>query len=145
MVLPQETPQANIALMQRAFDALNRRDLDQCVALMTPDFKINLAGVPYEMRGPETWRLGVDVLHAAFPDAVASVEDIFASQDRVAVRMRITGTHRGSFQGVPPSGAPIDYVSNEIYRISDGKIAEEWICSDMLTLMTQIGALPVDH
>ncbi|WP_435265034.1 ester cyclase [Shinella sp. BE166] len=41
--------------------------------------------------------------------------------------------------GVQPTGKKVDYESTEIYRISDGKIAEEWICSDTLTLMAQIG------
>lgn len=29
-------------------------------------------------------------------------------------------------------------VSHEFYRIADGLIAEEWICSDMVTLLGQL-------
>ena len=54
-------------------------------------------------------------------------------------------THRGEFVGNPPTGKRIDYLSNKLYRIADGKIAEEWICSDMFTLMSQIGAIPAKH
>ena len=53
--------------------------------------------------------------------------------------MRLTGTHTGEFLGIQPTGKKVEYESNELYRIADGKIAEEWICSDMLTLMAQIG------
>ncbi|HEY5342248.1 MAG TPA: ester cyclase, partial [Solirubrobacteraceae bacterium] len=66
------------------------------------------------------------------------VDDIFASQDRVAVRVTFTGTHSGEFLGIPATGRSIRYVSHEFYRVADGLIAEEWICSDMATLMRQI-------
>ncbi|OCO98395.1 hypothetical protein BC374_27920 [Ensifer sp. LC13] len=51
----------------------------------------------------------------------------------------ISGTHAGEFLGIQPTGKKVKYESTEIYRIADGKIAEEWICSDMLSLMAQIG------
>jgi predicted ester cyclase len=38
------------------------------------------------------------------------------------------------FQGIPDSGRIIGYVSHEFYRVADGLIAEEWICSDMASL-----------
>lgn len=66
---------------------------------------------------------------------------MFAAGDRVAVRVRLTGTHSGDFLGHPPTGRRVDYKSNEIYRIADGKIAAEWICSDTLSLMTQTGVM----
>jgi predicted ester cyclase len=39
-----------------------------------------------------------------FPDAAATLEDILAEGDRVAYRTTIRGTHRGTFQGIPPTG-----------------------------------------
>lgn len=135
--------QANIQLLRDAMGAMNARDVDRCVSMMAEDFLINLSGVP-QMRGTDIWRAGTQVLFTAFPDIRIEVEDIFAMDDRVAMRVRFRGTHTGPFQQIPPSGRPIDYVSNEIYRVADGRIAEEWIVSDMLTLLTQIGALPAD-
>jgi predicted ester cyclase len=35
-------------------------------------------------------------------------------------------------------GRVIEYVSYEFYRVADGLIAEEWICSDMATLFRQL-------
>jgi steroid delta-isomerase-like uncharacterized protein len=75
----------------------------------------------------------------AFPDLQAHIEDIFAAQDKVAVRLRIRGTHSGEFLGIPATGRTVEYVSHEFYRIADGLIAEEWICSDMTTLLRQLG------
>ncbi|HEV8222907.1 MAG TPA: ester cyclase [Streptosporangiaceae bacterium] len=61
-----------------------------------------------------------------------------AAGDRVAVRLRFRGTHSGEFLGIPPTGRTIEYVSHEFYRIAGGLIAEEWICSDLATLLRQI-------
>jgi hypothetical protein len=85
------------------------------------------------------------ILFSAFPDIRIHVEDIFASDDKVAVRARFTGTHMGEFLGQRPTGKRVDYQSNELYRIVGGKVAEEWICSDTFTMMTQIGAIPARH
>ncbi len=60
--------------------------------------------------------------------------------DRLAVRVRVRGTHLGEFLGNPPTGKTIEYTSHEIYRFANGKLAEEWICSDNITLKTQVGA-----
>lgn len=139
MTIPFSIPQSNIELMRTAFAALERKDADAIVKLMPPDFVINIAGMPYQKRGIDTWRKHAEILFSAFPDLQVKVEDIFADEEKVAVRLRISGTHAGEFLGVQPTGRRVEYESTEIYRIIDGKIAEEWICSDMLTLMAQIG------
>lgn len=62
-------------------------------------------------------------------------------EDKVAVRVRIKGTHRGEFLGNAATGKAIEYIRHEMYRFENGKLAEEWICSDCLILMMQVGAL----
>lgn len=132
------TTEANIELVRAGFEDLNAGDLDACMARMAPDFVINLAELPEPMHGRDTWRQGVEMMKRAFPDLEARIEDIFGARDRVAVRLTFRGTHTGEFLGVPASGRSIRYVSHELYRIADGLLAEEWICSDMATLMRQI-------
>lgn len=41
------------------------------------------------------------------------------------------------------STGEIEYVSHEFYRIADGLIAEEWICSDMATLLGSSADYPL--
>lgn len=131
-------PDANIALVRAGFEDFNAGDLDACVARLTPDFVINLAELPDPLHGPSAWRQGAELMRHAFPDLEAQVQDIFAAEDRVAVRLIFRGTHTGEFLGVPASGRGIRYVSHELYRVAGGRLAEEWICSDMATLMRQI-------
>ena len=84
------------------------------------------------------WRRGFEMMRRAFPDLQAHIEDVVAAEDKVAVRLRFRGTHDGEFLGIPPTGRAIEYVSHEFYRIADGLIAEEWICSDTATLLRQL-------
>jgi steroid delta-isomerase-like uncharacterized protein len=132
------SPGANVELVRAGFEAFNAGDADECMALATPDLIINLAELPEPQHGRAVWRQGFEMMKHAFPDLQAHIEDIFAAQDKVAVRLRFRGTHSGKFLGFPATGRTIDYVSHEFYRIADGRIAEEWICSDMATLLSQI-------
>ena len=133
------SPAANIELVHAAARAFNAGDTGECLAGIAPDFIINLAELPEPMRGREAWRQNFEMMKHAFPDLQAHIEDIFAAQDKVAVRLRFRGIHSGEFLGFPATGRTVEYVSHEFYRVADGLIAEEWICSDMATLLRQLG------
>ncbi|WP_126976158.1 ester cyclase [Frigidibacter oleivorans] len=135
------TADENIEILRAAFTALNRRDIDACTSLMTDDFIINIAEMPHQKHGRAAWRKHAEIMLDAFPDTRVEIEDIIASQDKLAVRVKISGTHQGEFLGTRPTAKRVSYTSHEVYRFENGKLAEEWICSDMMTLFMQIGAL----
>jgi len=135
----QSAATANVALVRSTLDAFNQGDFDTCLARLSPDFVMNLAGLP-PIPGPQVWRQGVDVIKSAFPDLRARIDDVVAAGDEVAVRLTFRGTHKGDYLGVPATGRTIEYVSHEFYRIADGLIAEEWVCSDNATLNAQLAA-----
>ena len=132
------TPEANIQLIRDGFEAFNAGDLDACLTRAAPDLVMNLAESPEPIYGHAAWRQGAELMKRAFPDLEATIEDIFAAQDRVAIRLTFRGTHAGEFLGIPATGRSVQYISHEIYRIANGLIAEEWICSDTATLMRQL-------
>jgi steroid delta-isomerase-like uncharacterized protein len=132
------SPAENAELVRAGFQAFNAGDADECLARIAPDLITNLAELPQPRRGREVWQQGFEMMKHAFPDLQANIEDIVAAQDKVAVRVRFRGTHSGEFLGIPATGRAIEYVSHEFYRIADGLIAEEWICSDLATLFGQI-------
>ena len=136
--MPTTQAQANIDLIRRAFSAFNAANLDWCVTLLTEDFAINLAGMPFQMRGREAWKSNAEVMQIAFPAIQAEIDDIFGAEDRVAVRLTFRGTHRGEFLGIAATGRDVVFMSLELYRVVDGQLAEEWISSDLTTLMRQL-------
>lgn len=131
-------PAMNAELVRAVCQAFNVHNADECLAHIAPDFIINLAELPEPMHGQEAWRQNFETMEHAFPDFQAHIEDLVAAQDKVAVRLRIRGTHSGEFLGIPATGRAIDYVSHEFYRVADRLLAEEWICSDLATLLRQL-------
>jgi steroid delta-isomerase-like uncharacterized protein len=132
------SPATNAELVRAGFEAFNAGDADECLAFAAPDLIINLAELPEPRHGRDAWRQGFEIMMHAFPGLQAHIEDIVAAQDKVAVRVRFRGTHSGEFLGIPATGRTIEYVSHEFYRVADGLIAEEWICSDTATLLRQL-------
>jgi steroid delta-isomerase-like uncharacterized protein len=132
------SPAANVELVRSGFDAFNVGDADACLALTTPELVMNLAELPEPQHGHDVWRHGFQLMKHAFPDLQAQIEDIVAAADKVAVRVRFRGTHVGEFLGFAATGRTVEYASHEFYRIADGLIAEEWICSDMASLLRQL-------
>src|SRR5215218_8985313 len=84
----------------------------------------------------------LDHFAKAFPDLHRNIVDIVAEGDKVAVSVNVTGTYKGEFQGIPPTGKQVSFTAMDILTIIDGKITEEWATADMMGLMQQIGAIP---
>jgi predicted ester cyclase len=99
MTSPSTSPAANAELVRAAARAFNAGNTDECLARIAPDFIINLAELPEPMHGREAWRQNFETMKHAFPDVQAHIEDIVAAQDKVAVRLRLRGTHNGEFLG----------------------------------------------
>jgi steroid delta-isomerase-like uncharacterized protein len=129
---------ANIELVRDAREEFNANDLDACVERLAPDVIQHLAELPEPRVGRDTWREGAELIKRAFPDLRVQIDDAIAEGDRVALRLTIRGTHQGEFLGIPATGRPVSYISHEFYRVADGLIAEEWICSDTASLFRQL-------
>ena len=80
-------------------------------------------------------------MRTAFPDLKAEVVKIVATDDHVAMRYTLSGTHRGEFRGVPASGNSFDIAALQIARFENGKCVERWGSTDELGMLEQIGIL----
>ena len=76
----------------------------------------------------------------ALPDLNAAEQDIVAENDLVVVRLVVSATVKGSLLGVPADGKPVQWNAVDIYRVTEGKISEEWAADDIATIMIQVGA-----
>jgi steroid delta-isomerase-like uncharacterized protein len=81
------------------------------------------------------------MFYKAFPDGQHTVDDLIAEGDKVAARLTARGTHKGEFQGIPPTGKPVSFTGMRVFRFVSGKIAEEWSNLDMFGLMQQMGVV----
>lgn len=76
--------------------------------------------------GIEKYRQSFTRLRQAFPDARWTLLETLADGDHVTGRWYFQGTHNGQFFNIPPTGKVVTYPILAIYRIENGKIAEDW-------------------
>lgn len=70
-------------------------------------------------------------------------QDVIASGDKAVARLRVTGTHRGPFMGLPATGKRVEVVAIDNIRFGDeGPAREHWGVVDQLAMMQQLGAIP---
>jgi steroid delta-isomerase-like uncharacterized protein len=79
---------------------------------------------------------------APLADIEGTTEDTIAEGDKVVVRWTWSGTHKGDYMGIAPTGKRMTLTGICILRIAGGKIVEEWGEMDMLGMMQQLGAFP---
>ena len=95
-----------------------------------------------EVKGLKALKKFVSSWLTAFPDAQLKIEDQIAEGNKVATRWTFTGTHRGTFRGITPTGNRIKMDAMYFYRMSNGKIVEIRAIVDSLSLLRQLNALP---
>ena len=132
--------EANKAVIRRVVEeVVNKHDLS-VLSELYPDcvYRTPATG---ELRG-EAHRKFIASVLAAFPDCQETITDQVAEGDKVVTRWTFTGTHKGTFMDVPPTGKRITITGMCIDRIVNGKIVEEWEEWDALGMMHQLGAVP---
>ena len=137
--MPEEE---NKAVIRRWIEAFNERNLEAEADLLAPGYVAHVPAAPGPLEGLEAWRQFTGPFVEAFPDLRLTVEDIMAEGDMVAARVAFDGTHRGEFQGIPPTGKEVAFTSIEVNRVVDGKVEAHWVEIDLLGLMQQLGAIP---
>jgi steroid delta-isomerase-like uncharacterized protein len=136
------TSEEQKALVRRFWEEVfNQKHLERADAYVAQDY-LDHGAVPGQGPGLEgAKRMRWAMYFAAIPDLHATIDDMVAEGDKLSVRFTVTGTHVGELMGVPPTGKHFDVGAMCIYRIAEGKIAEQWEQIDMLGLMRQLGAI----
>jgi steroid delta-isomerase-like uncharacterized protein len=125
----------------RAFieTAFNKHQTDQVGDHLTADMKWH-GGTLGTVEGRDNFVGLVGAIVAALPDLRNVEQDIIAERDIVSVRAVVEGTHKGDLLGIPASGKRVRWDAVDVYRVADGKIAEEWAADDLLAFVYGVGA-----
>ena len=92
--------------------------------------------------GREGLKQMIKMFRSAFPDFNTTIEDMVAEGDKVVVRWTWSGTHKGDFMGIPPTGRSVSFGVIDIVRIVNDKFVEHWGLMDSSKLMQQLGVVP---
>ncbi|RPA68585.1 ester cyclase [Cyclobacteriaceae bacterium YHN15] len=91
-----------------------------------------------EWKGIEGAKYSISSHRKIFPDWKEEIVDMVSEGDKVVTRYKSTGTHKGAFEGLDATGIKVTIFETSIYRIVDGKIAEQWGFPDALSLKNQL-------
>ena len=127
--------------IRRLYDLINAGDIDGFGRQLADDFveRNEVPGIPPTKAGVIQY---FQMLLAAFPDFRMDVEDVIASSDKAVARVRVTGTHKGEFMGIPATDRSAAVNLIDITRFGDDGLAHEhWGVVDQLALMQQLGLI----
>ena len=108
--------------------------------LAAPDIVVSYPHPPEPIRGAEGFKAFLEEVFVGLPDAVVTVDEMLAEEDKVACRWTMHGTHLGPWFGFPSTGKAVQLSGFTFYRIANGKVVEETGMGDALGLLMQMGA-----
>ena len=122
-------------------EVLNQGKIDAAGRFFWEDM-VEQAPLPGQGPGLEGLKDVLRGLSAAFPDMHWVIQEQISERDKVLSRFEWTGTHRGTFLGVPATERPVTVWGMVVDRLEGGKIKETRIIMDTLGLMMQLGVVP---
>lgn len=78
-------------------------------------------------------------IDSVFPKYEVYVEELLAEEDKVIVRVRFRGLHKGEIMGFPPTHKWVEYPFVVRYQIQNNKIIHSWVIADNLVLAEAVG------
>ena len=124
----EDATEANKAVVRRYIEeVLNGGRIELIDELFAPDMREQVRGIAVNIR-------------ANFPDMHERIETLICEGDTVAAFWILTGTQRGEFFGIPPTGRGIDISGLSMYYLRDGVIVDDVAVIDWLEAVHQLGA-----
>ncbi|MBT8148116.1 MAG: ester cyclase [Gammaproteobacteria bacterium] len=115
--------QANAALLEQG-------QLDAVEQFFTPDYVAHITG--RDMKGGHKGiREVVSLIRSAFPELRVEVEILVEGEIRVAWQRTFRAIQQGAYRGFPACGKEIIWRDMVTSQFQDGKIAEEWVVTDL--------------
>lgn len=126
-----EAPLAD--LYRRYVASLNAYQFERLDTFVHSDVRIN-----GEQGGLAAYRQGLAEVVVAFPDYHWRLDHLLVSGNWLAAKFTDSGTHLGTFLGVPPSGKTVRTFELAHYRFDHNKITEVWGTGFAQQLLEQV-------
>lgn len=139
--IPSVGVRSSIEAVKAFYNAVDNGDEQLAAAVVTDDWLNVDADLP-PLAGPDGAAMLVATLSGAFPKFRTEFVELFAEGDVVAAHIRHTATHDGRFLGIPATGRTATVTASGIFRVRDGRLAENHVIFDALGLLTQLGVVP---
>lgn len=132
----------NVKAQEKFGEAVNTGNLEMIRDVVSEKVKDH---DPADIQGPGAQGF-IDffgMMRSAFPDFEVEVKHLVTDEDHVCFAYTASGTHKGEFMGVSPTGKQFSVRGMQIGRFEDGKLVERWGATDELGILKQLGVKPV--
>ncbi|WP_426614240.1 ester cyclase [Bradyrhizobium sp. McL0616] len=135
--LPRAEAEARILAASNYDTFWNTGEEKFAMAALAPDFvdRTLPAGRAQGVQGPLA---ASKFVRAAIPDLTCEIEQMIVAGDRVVTHLHFRGHFTGRFNESQGKGEEIDFIATDIYRVANGRIAENWHIEDNLTLLRRL-------
>jgi len=131
----------NIALVRKLYEEFYSKNNPSIAdQFFTVDVKMNDPATP-NIKGLAQVRETEIMYRKAFPNKTLKINEIFGTEDRVAVYWTAEGVQKGNLQGISPTGKNCTVTGISIFRITNGKISEIIQNWERLSLLEQLGVV----
>lgn len=134
-------PPATRHILETFYRAFSDQQPDLLDTVCRPDWQ-DIPLAPGQGAGPAGLKPLIRAFAAAFPDIRITLHEMIGTAERVAVRAVITGTHRGTWFGIAPTGRPISMAIHEFHHLQDGRLTHTWHLEDWFGFLHQVDAWP---
>ena len=132
--------QQNKVLVKKIYDqCLNTRNFDLLKELVSEEY-IGITGT----KGAAGFQEPMQALLKGFPDMQWILTNIVAEDDKVFVSWRVEGTHKNTFNNIPPTGKKISSEGMGVITLKDGKVVSTKVLTDRVHFLQELDVLPVD-
>jgi steroid delta-isomerase-like uncharacterized protein len=133
----------NKAIVRRFVeDVWGKADPRAIEQFVHPDIEVSYPLFPAPVHGREAFLHVLADVRTTIPDLQASVDEMIAEDDRVAVRWALAGTQEGAFGPIGATGKHVRWTGIGICRLEDDRVIQDCGEEDALGLMRQLGAVP---
>jgi predicted ester cyclase len=136
----------NKAIVRRYFEeVVDKSNLDILDEIVTTDCIVHRPEAPEPIRGLEAFRHALEKILQVYSEFTTTIHDLIAEDDRVACRLSHRAVNRGEWTSRlgrhAVAGKTVSWPAIAIFRIRDGKIAEEWVNRDELGMVIDLGVV----
>ena len=138
--------ESNKAIVRRYFgEVIDKGNFDVLHEIVATDCVIHRPETSEPIRGLEAFRSALGRILQGYSEFATTIHDLMAEEDRVACRLSHQAVNRGEWRSRlgthAVAGKSVTWPAIAIFRIRDGKIAEEWVSRDELGMLIEIGVL----
>ena len=135
-----------VGIASGVVDAFNAADWDRVVEPLAPDSVYNEIGTQRSLNGRDEILQALQGWKKAMPDVTGTITNSFSAGNTVTLEVTWNGTMTGPMETpdgtIPASGKSQTTPSAWVLEFEGEKIKESRHYFDMVTLLTQIGAMP---